>query len=108
MRCPSCGHENREAARFCEECGTTPASACPSCGAELRPSARFCDSCGQPVAISLVGAQRAVPSGTEPPSPQPEPTSTAHPERVEGRAAPSAHPEPIEGPTSFASGRYEV
>src|SRR5213083_3617727 len=27
MRCPSCGHANRAAAKFCEECGTRLASA---------------------------------------------------------------------------------
>src|SRR5438132_447303 len=30
MRCPSCGHANRAAAKFCEECGTRLASAAAS------------------------------------------------------------------------------
>src|SRR5262245_8480248 len=46
MRCASCGHENRETARFCEACGAKLALSCPQCGAEVRPGARFCDSCG--------------------------------------------------------------
>ena len=50
MLCPSCGHENREGARFCDGCGALLAPVCPSCGAPVRPSARFCDSCGQRVA----------------------------------------------------------
>jgi class 3 adenylate cyclase/tetratricopeptide (TPR) repeat protein len=48
MHCSTCGHANRDQARFCEECGG-PLSGCPSCGAELRATAKFCDSCGQPV-----------------------------------------------------------
>lgn len=50
MLCPSCGHENREGASFCEGCGAALQLACPVCGADLRSSARFCDSCGHPVA----------------------------------------------------------
>ncbi|MCH7718183.1 MAG: protein kinase, partial [Chloroflexi bacterium] len=46
MRCPSCGHENREGASFCADCGTSLARACPNCGAELRANAKFCDGCG--------------------------------------------------------------
>ena len=30
MRCPSCGHANRAAAKFCEECGMRLASAAAS------------------------------------------------------------------------------
>ena len=29
LRCPSCGHANRAAAKFCEECGTRLAPAAP-------------------------------------------------------------------------------
>jgi class 3 adenylate cyclase/tetratricopeptide (TPR) repeat protein len=57
MKCPACGFENRETARFCGEC-TAPLSqeiACPRCGT-LNPSRqRFCDAC----AHALAG--RAVP-----------------------------------------------
>jgi class 3 adenylate cyclase/tetratricopeptide (TPR) repeat protein len=50
MLCPSCSHENRDGARFCEACGEPMAFACIDCGAELRPGARFCDRCGTAVA----------------------------------------------------------
>ena len=50
MRCPSCDHENREGATYCEACGTALARLCSGCSVELRPSARFCDSCGGAVA----------------------------------------------------------
>src|SRR5688500_18030120 len=46
MRCPSCGHDNREGASFCEDCGVRLVRRCPSCGAEARAGARFCDACG--------------------------------------------------------------
>src|SRR4029450_12895790 len=53
--CPSCGHQNRDVAAFCESCGARLALArsCPRCGTELRSAARFCDSCGQPVVGDL-------------------------------------------------------
>jgi class 3 adenylate cyclase len=47
--CASCGHANREEARFCDGCGAPLARTCRSCGATLRPAARFCDGCGQRV-----------------------------------------------------------
>ncbi|MFI5365962.1 MAG: AAA family ATPase, partial [Candidatus Binatia bacterium] len=50
MNCQGCGHQNRDAARFCEACGGPLSSACASCGTALRPAARFCDNCGTPAA----------------------------------------------------------
>lgn len=46
MRCPQCQHENREGAKFCEECGSKLELVCPSCQTVLRPEAKFCDNCG--------------------------------------------------------------
>jgi len=46
MQCPECQHENREGAKFCEECGAKFQLLCPECGSELRPQAKFCDECG--------------------------------------------------------------
>jgi len=48
--CPSCGHENPDGVKFCQECGAqlgAAAAACPSCGAQNPPGTRFCGSCGQ-------------------------------------------------------------
>jgi len=50
MQCPKCQHENREEAKFCEECGTKLQNVCTECGEELRPQAKFCDECGTRVA----------------------------------------------------------
>ncbi len=48
--CPSCGHQNPEGVKFCQECGTKlGASAklfCGQCGAENPRGTRFCGECG--------------------------------------------------------------
>jgi TOMM system kinase/cyclase fusion protein len=46
MRCESCGFENSEGTKFCEECGAKFRQVCPSCGHEVRPTAKFCGECG--------------------------------------------------------------
>ena len=46
MRCASCGFENPDEMKFCEECGTTLRQVCPSCGQPVRPTAKFCGACG--------------------------------------------------------------
>jgi predicted amidophosphoribosyltransferase len=50
MKCSGCGHENRDAAKFCEECAAPLGRKCGGCGADLRPAAKFCDECALPVA----------------------------------------------------------
>jgi class 3 adenylate cyclase/tetratricopeptide (TPR) repeat protein len=67
LRCPA-GHENRDDAAFCLECGARLTVACASCGRELPPAARFCDGCGAPQA-SQPGA--AVPLSQESVTPPP-------------------------------------
>src|SRR5258708_3598080 len=47
--CPTCSHENRATAKFCEACAVPLQRVCPGCGSALRPTAKFCDECGQPV-----------------------------------------------------------
>jgi class 3 adenylate cyclase/tetratricopeptide (TPR) repeat protein len=48
MKCSNCEHENRTAAKFCEECGEPLSLSCAGCGARLAPTAKFCDECGRP------------------------------------------------------------
>jgi class 3 adenylate cyclase len=71
MRCVSCGFENPEGTKFCEECGTKFRQVCPSCGHEVRPAAKFCGECG----VSLVPSSQL--SVTSPQHPTP---STQHPD----------------------------
>jgi class 3 adenylate cyclase len=68
MDCSSCGHPNREGARFCAQCATPLIDrvTCPSCGTAHPPAARHCDSCGQ--ALTDAGAPIAGPDPrTRPP-----------------------------------------
>lgn len=48
VKCPKCGHENPQGAKFCLECGEPMAviARCPNCGKELVPGAKFCLECG--------------------------------------------------------------
>jgi class 3 adenylate cyclase/tetratricopeptide (TPR) repeat protein len=59
--CPTCEAENRDGAKFCNECGVALQARCAVCGAEHRPDQRFCDECGAPL-----GAARAVPAAAVP------------------------------------------
>jgi len=52
MKCPKCQFENREEAKFCEQCGTRLACKCPDCGAEVSLTARFCAECGHALRVS--------------------------------------------------------
>src|SRR5262245_21448110 len=54
LSCPSCGHGNREEARFCDGCGVPLPRTCAACGMSLRAAARFCDGCGEPVSGSAI------------------------------------------------------
>lgn len=48
--CPSCGHENPEGVKFCQECGTKLGGSdkcfCGECGAQNPRGTRFCGECG--------------------------------------------------------------
>lgn len=35
VNCSACGHDNRDSARFCEECAAPLARSCASCGTQL-------------------------------------------------------------------------
>jgi class 3 adenylate cyclase/tetratricopeptide (TPR) repeat protein len=51
VECSSCGHKNREGARFCAQCATPLTGiACPRCGAPVESGDKFCDACGHDVA----------------------------------------------------------
>ena len=56
-KCDKCGYENRDAAKFCSDCGapfikkSNDASVvCPACGAVAVNGAVFCGVCGRNLA----------------------------------------------------------
>ncbi len=61
MKCSKCGHENRPAAKFCEECAAALARVCSTCSAPLSAAAKFCSECGHP-------AGQPLPSVASPPA----------------------------------------
>jgi class 3 adenylate cyclase/tetratricopeptide (TPR) repeat protein len=46
MHCPSCGFENPEGLKFCNECGAPLRMPCSQCGFANQPQAKFCGECG--------------------------------------------------------------
>ena len=46
MHCPSCGFENPEGLKFCNDCGTPLRMPCAQCGFANQPQAKFCGECG--------------------------------------------------------------
>jgi class 3 adenylate cyclase/tetratricopeptide (TPR) repeat protein len=46
MKCPNCQFENRDGAKFCNECGSKFELTCPACEATNRVGSKFCDECG--------------------------------------------------------------
>jgi hypothetical protein len=45
MKCPKCGAEARDVARFCQKCHATLRYQCPSCAHERRQGGE-CEKCG--------------------------------------------------------------
>ena len=50
MKCPYCGAENNDSAKFCKECGKsiekTYDFVCPKCGSPVEEKSKFCNNCG--------------------------------------------------------------
>jgi len=46
VKCPKCGAEIPEGAKFCNECGNKMTVTCPKCGADIKPGVKFCNECG--------------------------------------------------------------
>jgi class 3 adenylate cyclase len=66
MRCPSCGFENPEGLKFCNDCGAPLQVRCPQCGFANQPRARFCGECG----TSLASLSHGSPAPPLAPGPQ--------------------------------------
>jgi class 3 adenylate cyclase len=52
MKCPHCGFENPEVAKFCQNCGQPQERTCPNCGTPNSMQARFCLNCGHGLSSS--------------------------------------------------------
>jgi class 3 adenylate cyclase len=52
MRCAKCGAENRDGAKFCNDCAAPMSAKCARCGAVNKPGAKFCDECGESLTAS--------------------------------------------------------
>jgi class 3 adenylate cyclase len=66
MKCPRCQHENRSAAKFCEECASPLARTCSNCGSQLSATAKFCSECAHPVAGTAPEARFTSPESYTP------------------------------------------
>ena len=62
MKCPKCQFENREAVKFCEECGAKMELECPECGAEIPLDRKFCGKCGHRLE-EVAEAEKTLPEG---------------------------------------------
>jgi predicted ATPase/class 3 adenylate cyclase len=53
MICPNCGNNNRNGARFCDNCGMQLEIVCPNCENINRPEAKYCDNCGVKLTVDI-------------------------------------------------------
>jgi class 3 adenylate cyclase/tetratricopeptide (TPR) repeat protein len=53
MRCSSCGSDNPDGLKFCNQCGAAFNAHCLQCGFDNAPGARFCGQCGAPLAAGV-------------------------------------------------------
>ena len=51
MRCASCGSNNPEGAKYCDECSAPLLAQCSACGSSNRPNAKFCTQCGNALGV---------------------------------------------------------
>lgn len=95
-KCPQCGTENQDNAKFCNECGYRfpQQNVCPSCGLPVQPGIKFCSNCGhsfvaktapQPVHAAAPRQQSSAPQAAPvtphqptPAAPTPQSASTVH------------------------------
>lgn len=85
VRCPNCGTENRDVARFCMQCRAPLVSGivCARCGTTNPPYARFCQQCAAPLSGASPGASPAI--HVPPMYISPAPTPAPAPARTRGR-----------------------
>src|ERR1700751_3360040 len=52
MPCSSCGTENPQGLKFCNQCAAPFKKRCATCGFENSPTAKFCGDCAAPLSES--------------------------------------------------------
>jgi len=60
MKCPKCQSENREGAKFCNECGNKLEILCTECGNVNREGSKFCDECGHDLTLPTKPTPKAL------------------------------------------------
>ena len=65
MRCSSCGAENPEGLKFCNECAAPLKRRCIKCGFENAPAAKFCGECAAALAESASHLRHFAESATK-------------------------------------------
>jgi class 3 adenylate cyclase/tetratricopeptide (TPR) repeat protein len=58
MKCAKCGAENREGAKFCNECAAPIEASCPKCGSRNKAGSKFCDECGTSLGSSAAASPK--------------------------------------------------
>jgi class 3 adenylate cyclase len=58
MKCAKCGAENRDGAKFCNECAAPLEASCPRCGSKNKHAAKFCDECGTSLGTSATASPK--------------------------------------------------
>ncbi len=69
MRCTHCGHENKEVAKFCNECGAKLELACATCMTVNPPGSKFCHECGAALISKAKGKGQKANRATHPQPP---------------------------------------
>ena len=58
MKCSRCQHDNREGAKFCDECAAPLERACAGCGTLVSSAAKFCPECAHPTGQAAAAAEK--------------------------------------------------
>jgi class 3 adenylate cyclase len=60
MKCPKCGFENLDKAKFCNECGNKLEIPCPNCSTGNPPGSKFCYECGHDLVLPSESIPKAL------------------------------------------------